>query len=160
MNQGKLQKHQNFEQELQANKSRIDEITNTSNQLIEEKHYSSDRIKERVGEIVELWSNLVGATERKGAKLAEASAQQQFNRGVEDIELWLSEIEGQLLSEDFGKDLNSVQNLLKKQALLEADVAAHQDRVDGVVIQANGFIQRGHFDAPNIQAKQQSLIER
>ena len=160
MNQGKLQKHQNFEQELQANKSRIDEITNTSNQLIQEKHYSSDRIKERVAEIVELWSNLVGATERKGGKLAEASAQQQFNRGVEDIELWLTEIEGQLLSEDFGKDLNSVQNLLKKQALLEADVAAHQDRVDGVVIQANGFIERGHFDAPNIQAKQQSLIER
>lgn len=128
--------------------------------MIEEKHYSSDRIKERVGEIVELWSSLAGASERKGSKLADASAQQQFNRGVEDIELWLSEIEGQLLSEDFGKDLNSVQNLLKKQALLEADVAAHQDRVDGVVIQANGFIQRGHFDAPNIQAKQQSLIER
>ena len=38
-----------------------------------------------------------------GNKLKEASQQQQFNRNVEDIETWLSEIEGQLLSEDYGK---------------------------------------------------------
>lgn len=54
-------------------------------------------------EIIELWKVLVAATEKKGEKLQEASQQQQFNRTVEDIELWLSEIEGQLLSEDYGK---------------------------------------------------------
>ena len=157
---GKLQKHQNFEQELQANKSRIDEITNTANALVDGKHYSAPRISERINEISELWQSLVEATESKGSKLAEAAAQQQFNRGVEDIELWLTEVEGQLLSEDYGKDLTSVQNLLKKQALLEADVVSHTDRVDGVALQANGFIEKGHFDAANIQAKQQSVIER
>lgn len=61
-----------------------------------------------------------------GIKLREANQQQQFNRNVEDIELWLYEVEGQLASDDFGKDLTSVQNLQKKHALLEADVAAHQ----------------------------------
>lgn len=45
---------------------------------------------------------------------------------MEDIELWLYEVEGHLASDDFGKDLTSVQNLQKKHALLEADVAAHQ----------------------------------
>lgn len=45
---------------------------------------------------------------------------------MEDIELWLYEVEGHLASDDYGKDLTSVQNLQKKQALLEADVAAHQ----------------------------------
>lgn len=94
---GKLQKHQNFEQELQANKSRIDDITNTATNLIDAKHYAAPRISERVNEICELWQSLVEASERKGSKLAEAAAQQQFNRGVEDIELWLTEIEGLLL---------------------------------------------------------------
>ncbi len=61
-----------------------------------------------------------------GIKLREANQQQQFNRNVEDIELWLYEVEGHLASDDFGKDLTSVQNLQKKHALLEADVAAHQ----------------------------------
>ncbi len=63
---------------------------------------------------------------RSGIKLREANQQQQFNRNVEDIELWLYEVEGHLASDDFGKDLTSVQNLQKKHALLEADVAAHQ----------------------------------
>lgn len=47
---------------------------------------------------------------------------------MEDIELWLYEVEGHLASDDYGKDLTSVQNLQKKHALLEADVAAHQVR--------------------------------
>lgn len=62
----------------------------------------------------------------QGIKLREANQQQQFNRNVEDIELWLYEVEGHLASDDYGKDLTSVQNLQKKHALLEADVAAHQ----------------------------------
>lgn len=61
------------------------------------------RIQSRMDEIIELWETLVVATEKKGEKLQEASEQQQFNRTVEDIELWLSEIEGQLQSEDYGK---------------------------------------------------------
>lgn len=40
--------------------------------------------------------------------------------------MWLYEVEGHLASDDYGKDLTSVQNLQKKHALLEADVAAHQ----------------------------------
>lgn len=61
------------------------------------------RIQVRMDEIVHLWENLVTASGQKGSKLREAAQQQQFNRTVEDIELWLSEVEGQLLSEDYGK---------------------------------------------------------
>ncbi|XP_054158910.1 spectrin alpha chain-like isoform X2 [Oppia nitens] len=157
---GKLQKHQNFDQELSANKSRIDEISSVGKQLIDGKHYASPKIQERITEIAELWQSLVEAADGKGSKLAEAAAQQQFNRGVEDIELWLTEIEGQLGSEDYGRDLTSVQNLLKKHALLETDVLSHQDRVDGVVIQANQFVDSGHFDAEAIQSKQLALSDR
>ena len=81
-------------------------------------------------------------------------------RGIEDLELWLSEIEGQLQSEDFGKDLTSVQNLLKKHALIEADVNSHQDRIDGVKIAADQFCSAGHFDAENIKAKHAALNDR
>ena len=157
---GKLQKHQNFEQELNANKSRIDEISVVGKELIDNNHYAAPKINERVTQICDLWQSLVATAENKGSKLSEAAAQQQFNRGVEDIELWLTEIEGQLASEDYGKDLTSVQNLMKKHALLEADVVSHQDRVDGVVIQANLFVEKGHFDAEAINAKQAALVER
>jgi spectrin alpha len=157
---GKVQKHQNFEQELNANKTRVDEVLETGADLIESGHIQAERIQEKTTEISELWTDLVTASEKKGLRLGEASQQQQYNRGNEELELWLSEIEGQLLSEDYGKDLTSVQNLQKKHALLEADVGARQDRIDGVRISAEQFCHAGHFDAENIRAKAEGLEAR
>lgn len=157
---GKVQKHQNFEQELQANKPRIDEITITGNKLLEQEHFAKPQIESRLGELAGLWEKLALASELKGSKLQEAAAQQQYNRSVEDIELWLSEVEGQLLSEDYGKDLTSVQNLQKKHALLEADVSSHAERIEAIRNQAEQFIERGHFDADNIKAKRDALVNR
>lgn len=157
---GKVQKHQNFEQELNANRTRMEEMVATGQELIDSGHYASDRIRTRTDEIVTLWDSLTRATEKKGAKLQEASQQQQFNRTIEDIELWLSEVEGQLMSEDYGKDLTSVQNLQKKHALLEADVGSHADRIDGITQAAEQFVSSGHFDADNIKAKQEQLQGR
>ena len=59
-----------------------------------------------------------------------------------------------------GKDLTSVQNLLKKHALVEADVNSHQDRIDGVKIASEQFVQAGHFDSENIKAKYSALADR
>ncbi|XP_026324055.1 spectrin alpha chain isoform X1 [Hyposmocoma kahamanoa] len=157
---GKLQKHQNFEQELQANKPRIDEITAAGAQLLDQEHFAKAQIESRVADMAGLWEKLVAASELKGNKLQEAAQQQQYNRTVEDVELWLSELEGQLLSEDYGKDLTSVQNLQKKHALLEADVSSHAERIEAIKSQAEQFIEKGHFDADNIKAKRDALVAR
>uniref|UniRef100_A0A8C2BUU6 Spectrin alpha, non-erythrocytic 1 n=1 Tax=Cyprinus carpio TaxID=7962 RepID=A0A8C2BUU6_CYPCA len=158
--QGKVQKHQAFEAELSANQSRIDALQKSGQELIDGKHYASSEVSTRMDEVSSQWKKLLEATELKGIKLREANQQQQFNRNVEDIELWLYEVEGHLASDDFGKDLTSVQNLQKKHALLEADVAAHQDRIDGITIQARQFQEAGHFDADNIRKKQEALVAR
>ncbi|XP_038209252.1 spectrin alpha chain isoform X2 [Zerene cesonia] len=157
---GKVQKHQNFEQELLANKPRVDEITATGYKLLEQEHFAKPQISSRVEELGASWEKLVQASELKGSKLQEAAAQQQYNRAAEDIELWLSEVEGQLLSEDYGKDLTSVQNLQKKHALLEADVSSHAERVEALRSQAETFIEKGHFDAKNIRNKIEALVAR
>uniref|UniRef100_A0AAR2LQM0 Spectrin alpha chain, non-erythrocytic 1 n=1 Tax=Pygocentrus nattereri TaxID=42514 RepID=A0AAR2LQM0_PYGNA len=158
--QGKVQKHQAFEAELSANQSRIDALQKSGQELIDGKHYASSEVATRMDEVSSQWKKLLEATELKGIKLREANQQQQFNRNVEDIELWLYEVEGHLASDDYGKDLTSVQNLQKKHALLEADVAAHQDRIDGITIQARQFQEAGHFDADNIRKKQEALVAR
>ncbi|XP_008577846.1 PREDICTED: spectrin alpha chain, non-erythrocytic 1 [Galeopterus variegatus] len=158
--QGKVQKHQAFEAELSANQSRIDALEKAGQKLIDVNHYARDEVAARMNEVISLWKKLLEATELKGIKLREANQQQQFNRNVEDIELWLYEVEGHLASDDYGKDLTNVQNLQKKHALLEADVAAHQDRIDGITIQARQFQDAGHFDAENIKKKQEALVAR
>jgi len=61
-------------------------------------------------------------TKDKGQKLKEVRQQQQFIQAVEDVEQWIREVEIQLSSEDLGKDLTSVNNLLKKHIVSDYDV--------------------------------------
>uniref|UniRef100_A0A8C3IK55 Spectrin alpha chain, non-erythrocytic 1 n=1 Tax=Chrysemys picta bellii TaxID=8478 RepID=A0A8C3IK55_CHRPI len=159
--QGKVQKHQAFEAELSANQSRIDALEKAGQKLIDVNHYASDEVAAQVfWRKIKITFLLSLLYIHAGIKLREANQQQQFNRNVEDIELWLYEVEGHLASDDYGKDLTNVQNLQKKHALLEADVAAHQDRIDGITIQARQFQDAGHFDADNIKKKQEALVAR
>lgn len=66
-------------------------------------------------------------------KLKEANKQRTYIAAVKDLDFWLGEVESLLTSEDAGKDLASVQNLMKKHQLVEADVHAHEDRINGMI---------------------------
>ncbi|XP_064649219.1 spectrin alpha chain-like isoform X2 [Lineus longissimus] len=158
--QGKVQKHQTFDTEILANEHRIDDLQKSGQELIDNDHYAQDPIKERLEEIQSLWEQLKSQKDKKGKKLKEASDQQQFNRNCEDMEIWLSESEGQLMSEDYGKDLTSVQNLQKKHQLVEGDIGSHSDRIEEIRCQAANFVECAHFDADNINDKKKQVLDR
>ena len=65
-----------------------------------------------------------------------------------------------LETEDYGKDLATVQNLNKKHQLLEADIRAHEDRVRDLNQQADAFIESGLWDVDSISDKKQSINDR
>jgi len=62
-------------------------------------------------------------------KLKEANRQRTFVAAIKDLDFWLGEVESLLNTDDHGKDLASVQNLMKKHQLVEADIMAHEDRI-------------------------------
>lgn len=66
--------------------------------------------------------------------MKEANKQRTYIAAVKDLDFWLGEVESLLTSEDAGKDLASVQNLMKKHQLVEADIQAHEDRINGLSI--------------------------
>lgn len=57
-----------------------------------------------------------------------------FCRDVDETISWIKEKEQLMASDDFGRDLASVQALLRKHEGLERDLAALEDKVDGVDI--------------------------
>ena len=65
-----------------------------------------------------------------------------------------------LEAEDYGKDLATVQNLVQKHKLLEADVSTHDDRVSDLNDRADAFIDSDMWDTENIKEKKQSINER
>lgn len=110
--------------------------------------------------ITEQWEFLVQKSSDKSLKLKEASKQQTFNAGVKDIEFWLGLVENQLQNEEYGRDLASVQNLLKKHQLIEADVRAHEEPIKELNSTANQFIANNLFDTDAIRSTTGSIGER
>ena len=53
-------------------------------------------------------------------------------------------------------------NIVTCIALLDLNVYLYhfQDRIEGIEVQAAQFVESGHFDSDNIQAKQTQLLNR
>ena len=74
-------------------------------------------------------------------KLKEANRQRTFIAAIKDLDFWLGEVESLLNTDEHGKDLASVQNLMKKHQLVEADIMAHEDRIKDMNEQVGPLIE-------------------
>lgn len=160
--QSKHQKHQAFEAELAANADRIQSVLAMGGNLIEKNQCSGseEAVQKRLTQIADQWEYLTQKTTEKSLKLKEANKQRTYIAAVKDLDFWLGEVESLLTSEDAGKDLASVQNLMKKHQLVEADIQAHEDRIKDMNAQADSLVESGQFDSAGIQEKRQSINER
>ncbi|XP_064449588.1 spectrin alpha chain, erythrocytic 1 isoform X3 [Mirounga angustirostris] len=156
----RVQKQEEFKNELEDYQRLLNTLEKTGQEMIEADHYASDKVADRVGEVVSLWKELLAATEQKGNQLYEANQELQFKNTAEDLEHWLGDMEQQVASEDYGKGLADVQNLLRKHGFLESAVGTHQDQVDTLTDLAAYFEKIDHPDAGDIKARQESLVSR
>jgi spectrin beta len=85
---------------------------------------------------------------------------QLFSRTLDELEVWMDEVELQLQSEDHGKDLASVIHLLKRHSLLEGDVSGHSEAVEQVKDTAAVFQSSNHFMGDEIQERAVAVIRR
>lgn len=133
--QSKHQKHQAFEAELAANADRIQSVLANGANLIEKRQCagSEEAVQKRLESIADQWEFLTQKTTEKSLKLKEANKQRTYIAAVKDLDFWLGEVESLLTSEDAGRDLASVQNLMKKHQLVEADIQHHEDRIEGIL---------------------------
>ncbi|XP_076441755.1 spectrin beta chain, non-erythrocytic 5-like [Babylonia areolata] len=120
--QAKLQKHQAFEAELAANRNRVDAVVEEGSGLVEEGHYARKDIHKRLEELELSWQALIAASADKKDRLQDAHQALLFNRVVDDLNSWMDEVENHLMSEDHGKDLTSVNSLLKKHQVISQHI--------------------------------------
>merc|ERR1719412_3069403 len=160
--QSKHQKHQAFEAELAANAERIQSVLSMGQNLIDRNQCagSEDAVKQRLESISSQKEVLWMKTTEKSMKLKEANRQRTFIAAVKDLDFWLGEVESLLNTDDVGKDLASVLNLMKKHQLVDADIESHEDRMKDMNDQATSLIQSEQFDADDIDEKRKSINDR
>lgn len=91
-------------------------------QLIAEKPETEAVVKEKLTGLHQMWEELESTTQTKAQRLFDANKAELFTQSCADLDKWLNGLESQIQSDDYGKDLTSVNILLKKQQVKRAQV--------------------------------------
>ncbi|XP_015776593.1 PREDICTED: spectrin beta chain, non-erythrocytic 1-like, partial [Acropora digitifera] len=136
-------KHEAIETDIMAYEERIKAIVQVADELERENFHESERIQSRKDLILQLWEQLLELLKSRRSRLEKSMKLQRIFQEMINIIDWMDEIKMSLLSEDYGKHLLGVEDLLQKHSLVEADIAAQADRVQSVNEQADVFL---HMD--------------
>lgn len=158
--QSKIQKHAAFDAELNANTNRVAAVIAEGEALIEAKHFAAKEIISQLEMLETDWQKLQEASREKRDRLSQAYEALIFARSLDEFNAWMDEVESHLSSEDYGKDLASVNNLLKKHELLEADVQHHADTCDTITETDTKFFNSNHFLKDEVHERAMNAIKR
>ncbi|XP_072189983.1 spectrin beta chain, non-erythrocytic 1 isoform X1 [Excalfactoria chinensis] len=136
-------KHQAFMAELASNKEWLEKIEKEGMQLIAEKPETEAVVKEKLIGLHQMWEELESTTQTKAQRLFDANKAELFTQSCADLDKWLNGLESQIQSDDYGKDLTSVNILLKKQQMLENQMDVRKKEIEELQSQARALSQEG-----------------
>lgn len=135
----KWQKHQAFMAELASNKDWLDKIDKEGQQLIAEKPELEPVVRDKLDTLHSQWNDLESTTQSKAQCLFDANRAELFTQSCSALESWLQNLEEQLNSDDYGKDLTSVNILLNKQQMLENQMEVRKKELEAIQSQAQAL---------------------
>ena len=90
--------------------------------MVGDRHPAGPEIKSTLTDLNGKWRDLSEKSRDKGLRLRQAAQQELFNKALEDAEAKLAEMERSVSSDDIGKDLRAVRDLLKKHQVRPVSV--------------------------------------
>lgn len=133
-------KHEAIETDIYAYEERVQAVVAVAQELETENYHDIDRINARKDNVLRLWNYLLELLRARRSRLELSMALQQTFQEMIFILDSMEEIKARLLSDDHGKHLMGVEDLLQKHSLVEADVNVLGERVKTVVQHSQRFV--------------------
>ena len=134
-------KHEAIETDIFAYEERVQAVIAVAHELEAENYHDIERINARKDNVLRLWNFLLELLKARRSRL-EMSLQLQHNfQEMVYILDSMEELKMRLLSDDYGKHLIGVEDLLQKHSLVEADINVLGERVKQVVQHSQRFLE-------------------
>ncbi|XP_050193510.1 spectrin beta chain, non-erythrocytic 4-like, partial [Myiozetetes cayanensis] len=129
-----MKKHEAIEADISSYQERIQVVVELALEMEAEGYYDTKRISAQKDNILRQWGLLTQLVAARRARLEQNLALQKIFQEMVYMIDWMEEYAGGVLlvSKDLGKHLLEVEDLLQKQGLLEADIAAQTERVQAL----------------------------
>ncbi|XP_026477327.1 spectrin beta chain isoform X2 [Ctenocephalides felis] len=136
-------KHEAIETDIFAYEERVQAVVAVSQELQAENYHDIDRINARKDNVLRLWNYLLELLRARRMRLELAlQLQQSFQEMIYILDS-MEEIKKRLMTDDFGKHLMGVEDLLQKHSLVEADINVLGERVKAVVAHSQRYLDSG-----------------
>uniref|UniRef100_A0A8C2I6D3 Spectrin beta chain n=1 Tax=Cyprinus carpio TaxID=7962 RepID=A0A8C2I6D3_CYPCA len=132
-------KHEAIETDIQAYGERVAAVEAVARELEAEGYHEVRRILARRDNVLRLWEYL---KELLAARRERLNAHRDLQRLLQEMSYimdWMEDMKSRLQSQDSGKHLHDVEDLLQKHTLVEADISAQAERVKAVQAAAKRF---------------------
>uniref|UniRef100_A0A8C6XYI8 Spectrin beta chain n=1 Tax=Naja naja TaxID=35670 RepID=A0A8C6XYI8_NAJNA len=106
-------KHQAFMAELASNQGWLEKLDEEGQQLAKQKPQYAGVVSQKLEALHQRWDMLQATTAEKAQQLFDANRSDLYAQSYADLSAWISEVEEKLKSDVQGKDLTSVNILLK-----------------------------------------------
>ncbi|CAH0387321.1 unnamed protein product [Bemisia tabaci] len=133
-------KHEAIETDIFAYEERVQAVCTVSQELEAENYHDIEKINARKDNVLRLWNYLLELLRARRLRLElSLQLQQNFQEMLYILDS-MEELKIRLLSDDYGKHLMGVEDLLQKHNLVEADINVLGERVKSVVQQSQRFL--------------------
>ena len=151
-------KFEDFYNDLSADEARLDSLNSLAQTLIEEGHSEGDAIANRLRALSGQWEELLSLSDRRRETLENARQIHKFDRDANDVNDRIHAKGRTLSSDEYGKDLPSVERLLRKHDELERDLTVIEGRLEELDGEARRLVSEQPPNAPVVEQKLADIL--
>ena len=144
-------KHKTLETEIFGHESALLVSISGGDELIQQGHFGSEKIQERIQDIMDRWTHLIGLMDDRKKRLTDAVDFHQFFTDADDVDNWMLDILKLVSSDDIGKDESNVQTLLKKHKEVTDELKNYRSIIDALHDQASALGEEDRESGPVVE---------
>ncbi|CAD5225498.1 unnamed protein product [Bursaphelenchus okinawaensis] len=121
-----LKKHDQLDAEVSAHKPIVQATLHKGEELIKQRHMSSNLIKDKCSELDSAWRQLMHGVKNRRHLLEWSKAREQYLADVAEVELWINEKQNVVLSRTEDVDITGAERALGSLKALAKDMTPYR----------------------------------
>lgn len=156
-----MKKHDAFETDLAVHRENVADVSRAGEQLVGDGNHHADSIQGRVGSLQNKMDSLAQLAHKRKQGLVDNSAFLQFMWKADVVESWIADKEAHVKSEEFGRDLSTVQTLLTKQDTFDAGLSAFESEgISNIKNLKEQLLEANHVQGAMISKRYEDVQQR
>jgi len=134
-----FKKQEAIQTDIGAFEERVRNVIDIAKVLEKENYHDIERINSRKRNVYMLWNYLLELVKSRRQRLESCYALQKILQEMQQLHDYLSDLSKLLQLDNYGKHLISVQDLLQRHKLIDADIVLIGEKVERVAQEASAF---------------------